>query len=163
MAVLVLGLVGIVAFSNEFGRARPTGAYWGYVPPPVLTNGCYPLPDGVTFDFPHQVRTDDEEDGRRHLVLQYDLIDEETARRQLIRAFTREGFKRIPGDQIRLSRSDAKKVLATVTPLDVPDDATVRGTIELDLPVTERASDDPQCRDPYVTKRFPDGFLEVDE
>lgn len=163
MAALVLGLVVIVAFSNEFGRARPTGAYWGSVPPPVLTNGCYPLPHGVTFDFPHQVRTDGDVDGRRRLVLQYDLIDEETARRELVRAFTREGFRRIPGEQIRLSRSDARRVTATVTPLDVPDDATVRGTIELDLPVADRASGDPHCRDPYLTKRFPDGFLEVDE
>jgi hypothetical protein len=162
VGLLVAALVAIVAFSNQFGRAQPTGAYRSYVPPPVLTNGCFPLPSGVELDFPHQVRTDGNEGARRVIVLQYDLIDEDEARHQLVRSFTRAGFRRLPGEELRFNRGDIGRVHATVTPLDVDDEALVRGTIELDLPATARALDDPHCRDPYVTKRFPDSFFEVD-
>jgi hypothetical protein len=163
VAALVAGLIVIVAFSNEFGRADPTGKYRSYVPPPVLTNGCYPMPEGVVLDFPHQVRRDDDVRGRRRLVLQFDLIDADTARKKLVRAFTDAGFRRVPGEGVLLERRGVGRVAADVSALDVADDSIVRGTIQLNLPATPRAFDDPFCRDPYITKRFPKGFLEVDE
>ena len=160
VGALVVGLLVIVVFSNEFGRAEPTGHYRSYVPPPVLTNGCYPFPDRVELDFPHQVRTDGDDAGRRHVLLQFDLIDAETAREKLVSAFTDGGFRQLPGEQLRFERRDTGVVNATVSALDVPDDSVVRGTITLDLPAVQRTYDDPFCRDPYITKRFPQGLLE---
>ncbi len=161
-ALLIAGLVVICAFSNEFGRAQPTARYAGIAPPPVLTNGCYPLPSGLELDFPHQVRRDDDEDARRLIRLQYDLIDEDAARERLVAAFKEAGFRKLPGDELRFNSRDVGRVNATITPLDVDEDSFVRGTIELDLPAIPRAYDDPICRDPYVTKRFPDSFFEVE-
>ncbi len=52
----------IAAFSNSFGRAEPTGNYRPPLAPAALDTGCYPLPDGVEFDFPFQVRRDGDVD-----------------------------------------------------------------------------------------------------
>ena len=38
---------------------------------------------------------------------------------------------------------------------DVAPDAIVRGTVVLRLPMVALSNDDPECRDPATTKRFP--------
>jgi hypothetical protein len=166
--LLVVGVV-LVALSPSFGRADPTGAYRPPLPPDALTNGCYPLPDGVKLDFPYQVRRDGDSGGRRHLVLQYDLIDQEDAVAALERSFEAGGFTNDPDPVIIkvgppsagtvavvLEKPGAGTVFGTVTPLSpLKKDQIVRGTITLDLPAEKAQSSAPVCSDVTSTKRFP--------
>lgn len=163
LAVVVVLLV--VALSPSFGRAEPTGNYRPDLAPAALDTGCYPLPEGLTLDFPYQVRTDGDVivDGeqRRELRLQYDLVGAEEVVESLTASFLDAGFTAVAptGDVLEFERADAGSVTATVTPLaDVPEDSIVRGTVVFDLPSVPLASDDPICDDPYATKRFPESY-----
>lgn len=142
----------LVVLSPSFGRAEPTGEYRPPLPPDALTNGCYPLPEGVRFDFSYQVRSDGDLGGRRHLVLQYNLIDRDEAVEAVTAAFTAAGFS--DRGSLRLEKGDVV-VSGRAYPMDpLAEDQIVRGTVELDLPVVERQSDDPVCSDVESTKRF---------
>lgn len=161
---VVVALV-LVALSPSFGRAEPTGNYRPELPPDALTNGCYPLPDGLTLDFPYQVRTDEDVtvDGeqRRHLRVQYDVVDAPEVVESLTASFLDAGFSTVTAtaDELAFERTDTGVVTATVTPLDgITEESIVRGTVVLDLPSIPVASDDPVCDDPYSTKRFPDSY-----
>lgn len=163
LAVLVVLLV--VALSPSFGRAEPTGSYRPDLPPDALTTGCYPLPEGLTLDFPYQVRTDGDVavggEQRRELRVQYDLVDADEVVESLTASFLDAGFTTVTatGDVLEFERADAGSVTATVTPLDdVSEDSIVRGTVVFDLPSVPLASDDPICDDPYATKRFPESY-----
>lgn len=167
-ALCVLSVV-LVALSPSFGRAEPTGEYRPPLPPDALTNGCYPLPDGVRFDFSYQVRTDGDVGGHRHLVIQYNLIDLDEAVTAVTGAFAAAGFREVisvdstvdadgrPVDDqesFALMKGDSV-VSGFAYPMDpLTDDQIVRGTIELTLPVVERQSDAPVCSDVESTKRF---------
>jgi hypothetical protein len=143
MAVLATLLIG-----PHVGLAEPSGSYRPVLPADALASGCYPLPRGLTIDFPYQVRSDGDVGtaSRRHrrLVLQYDLVDPLTARIRIAAALRRAGLP---------------QRAATVTAYPrVPGDSVVRGEIVLRLPVAARSTDvaDPAaCRDPFTTKRFP--------
>jgi hypothetical protein len=138
VAVAVLAVV----VSPALGRAAPTGNYRPPLPPDTIELGCYPLPRGLTLDFPYQVRSDGDVDDRRVLTLHWDELDATEVRRLLAAALDRAGLPRRA---------------ATVTPFpDLPPDAIVRGTVVLRLPVAPLASGDPACTDPLTTKRFPD-------
>ena len=132
--------VALVLLSGSFGRAHPTGSYRPDLPPAALTNGCWPLPGGVVLDFPHQVRTDGEvgDPPRRHLVLQFDEIDADTARDLVEEAFRSAGFvQSSPAGSERLAfeKPGVGAVTAEVTPLPgAGEEYVVRGTIVLDLP-----------------------------
>lgn len=161
---VVVGLV-LVALSPSFGRAEPTGSYRPELPPDALTNGCYPLPDGLTLDFPYQVRSDGDVtvagEPRRELRVQYDVVDAAEVVESLTASFLDAGFTEAtePGAELAFERADTGTVTATVTPLEgVPADSIVRGTVVLDLPSIPVASDDAVCDDPYSTKRFPDSY-----
>lgn len=169
IAALSVLAVTLVALSPSFGRAEPTGEYRPPLPPDALTNGCYPLPDGVRFDFSYQVRSDGDADGRRTLVVQYNLIDLDEAVTAVTRAFSDAGFREIvsldstvdtDGRPIDDQRSFALMKGSSVVsgfayPMDpLTDDQLVRGTIQLDLPVVARQSDAPVCSDVESTKRF---------
>jgi len=135
--------VVVVALSPRFGRAEPTADYRPPVPADALANGCYPLPAGLRFDFPYQVRSDaDVATPRPHrrLVLQYDERDAATVRRML---------------GAELSAAGLPAGAAVVTPLDgVPAGSIVRGTVVLTLPqVADQRPADPTCADPASTKR----------
>ncbi|MFA6298183.1 MAG: hypothetical protein WC642_03395 [Nocardioides sp.] len=165
IGLVVVVVVVLVALSPTFGRAEPTGSYRPVLDPDALTNGCYPLPDGVTLDFPYQVRTDGDVtvDGeqRRELRVQYDVVDADEVVESLTASFRDAGFttETDSGDELVFERADTGTVTATVAPLeDVPDDSIVRGTVVFDLPSIPVASDDPVCDDPYSTKRFPDSY-----
>jgi hypothetical protein len=141
--IVVAATLAVVAIliSPALGRAEPTNNYRPALPPDPIALGCYPLPRGLTLDFPYQVRSDGNVGGRRVLTLQWDELDAAAVRRLLGAALHRAGLPR---------RS------ATVTPFsDVAPDAIVRGTVVLRLPVVALANDDPECRDPVATKRFP--------
>jgi len=141
--IVVAAIVAVAAIlvSPALGRAVPTNNYRPALPPDPIALGCYPLPRGLTLDFPYQVRSDGNDGGRRILTLQWDLLDAAAVRRQLGAALDRAGLPR---------RS------ATVTPFpDLAPDAIVRGTVVLRLPVAALANDDPACHDPATTKRFP--------
>jgi len=159
----------LVALSPTFGRAQPTGAYRPLLPPDALTNGCYPLPAGVSLDFDYQVRRDGNvtlagEGRRRRLELQYDLIDINAAAAALTESFVRAGFHadHVPTDptasasrRVRLAKKGVGTVNAVLTPLSpLRSGQIVRGSIVLDLPVAVRASNAPVCSDPASTKRF---------
>lgn len=161
---VLLALV-LVALSPQFGRAEPTGSYRPVLAPPALDTGCYPLPEGLTLDFPYQVRSDGDVvvDGetRRELLLQYDLVDAPEVRSSLTASFVEAGFtpEAGSGDALVFTRPDVGVVSAEVEQLaGIPEDATVRGTVRLDLPSIPVASDDPICEDPYATKRFPESY-----
>lgn len=161
---VVVALV-LVALSPSFGRAEPTGNYRPDLPPDALTNGCYPLPDGLELDFPYQVRTDGDVtiDGeqRRELKVQYDLVDAPEVAESLTESFLEAGFTTVTAteDELAFERADTGTVTATVTPLEgITEESIVRGTVVFDLPSTPVASDDPVCDDPYSTKRFPDSY-----
>ena len=141
LAALVLAVLAIV-LSPALGRAQPTGNYRPPLPPDTIQLGCYPLPHGFTIDFPYQVRTDGDVHGQRVLTLHWDELDAAEVRRRLHAALRRAGLPRRA---------------AAVTPFpDLPADAIVRGIVVLRLPVVPLSSDDPACRDPQTTKRFPD-------
>jgi hypothetical protein len=162
-AVVVLGgavAVLLVLLSPSFGRAEPTGRYRPPLPPDALTNGCYPLPDGLTVDFPYQVRTDEDLAERpvRRLVLQYDRIDAAEAQQRLSEALTRAGFApSVPSRPgvLRFAKPGTGQVEAVIAPIPrVTADDLVQGTVELILPVAQLQSDSPDCLDPFSTKRF---------
>lgn len=151
------GALVLVLVSSAFGRAEPTGNYRPPLSPDALTNGCYPLADGIELDFPAQVRHDGDVETatgqRRVLTLHWDLLDVDELETALDRSMTAAGYTR--SGLLAWTKGD-HRVSATVTELpDLPDDSLVRGTVVLDLPVTPLASDDPVCQDPYSTKRFP--------
>ena len=90
------GLAGVlVILSPSLGRAAPSGRYRPLLPADALDNGCYPLPPGVSIDFPYQVRTDVDLYLRplRRLVLQYDEVEAVAVRDSLIATFMRAGFR----------------------------------------------------------------------
>lgn len=164
IGLVVLALL-VVAFSRSFGRAETIGSYRPELPAPALDNGCWPLPDGLSFDFAYQVRTDGDVAApggdRRHLVMQYDLVDAPEAAAALTASFEQAGFvagqSAEPGHLVFVKRGFGA-VDATVTPLPgIAADSIVRGTIVLDLPATPSAADpsNPWCDNPYSTKRFP--------
>lgn len=141
--MVVAAALAIIAvlISPALGRAEPTSNYRPPLPPDTIELGCYPLPRGLTLDFPYQVRSDGDVGGRRVLTLHWDELDAPVVRRRLDAALERAGLPRRA---------------ATVTPFpDLPADAIVRGTVVLRLPVVPLASDDPACSDPATTKRFP--------
>jgi hypothetical protein len=141
--VVVLAVLAVTAVlvSPALGRAQPSSSYRPDLPADPIELGCYPLPRGLTLDFPYQVRTDGDLGGRRLLTLHWDELDAAEVRRRLDAALDRAG---LPRDT------------ATVTPFpDLAPDAIVRGTVVLRLPVARLTSDDPQCQDPATTKRFP--------
>ena len=154
----------LVVLSPSFGRAHPTGNYRPDLPPAALNTGCFPLPAGLVLPFAHQVRTDGDVDTpggpRRRLVVQFDLVDADTARAALYEAFVAAGFARVPGppEQATFSRPSTGPVGVTVTALDVAPDVVVQGYVVLDLPSIPVASQDPVCDDPYATKRFPPSY-----
>lgn len=136
--VVVAVAVVAVLVSPALGRAVPSGTYRPDLPPDTIELGCYPLPRGLSLDFPYQVRSDGDVGGRRVLTLQWDEISADEVRRRLHLALARAGLPR------RTAR---------VTPYD--DHAIVRGTVVLRLPVARLRNDDPACLDPTTTKRFP--------
>lgn len=143
--VVTVVAVVVIALSPHAGRADPTAHYRPPVPPDALTNGCYPLPQGLRLDFPYQVRQDgpDPADaGKRRLVVQYDEIGDRHVRELLDGALAHAG---LPSSS------------AVVTPLPGrADDSIVRGTIVLTLPaVANQRPSDPVCSDPASTKRQP--------
>jgi len=159
-------VVILVATSNLYGRAEPTGRYRPELPADALATGCYPLPSGVRFDFPYQVRSDEDlSGGRRHLHLQFDAIDPTTAREELTAAFASAGFSPSPAqdpdtDLVLIRDVPGRSpvtVGVTVRPISgVTPDSVVRGTIDLDLPSVPLSSAAAVCADPASTKRFTD-------
>ena len=153
----------LVVLSRSFGRAQTLGSYRPELPPPALSNGCYPLPPGVTFGFPFQVRTDGDvstpHGERRALLMQFDVISVDAARAQVWAAFIAAGFSERPApdaDGLAFHRAPDGVVTAEFAALaDVPEDSIVRGTIALNLPVVPAASTAPVCDETYSTKRFP--------
>lgn len=160
IGLVVATVVTVVALSPSFGRAHPTANYRPPLAPAALDNGCFPLPDGVRLDFPYQVRSDgDVETGRvsrRHLLLQFDEIDVDDAVAEVAASFGRAGFDVVSSEPVlRFRKPGVGRVRAVVQPLpDVTPDSLVRGTVALDLPTIEVQSDDPECSNPYSTKRF---------
>lgn len=140
LGIAAAGVIAVVALliSPALGRAVPSGAYRPDLPPDTIKLGCYPLPHGLTLDFPYQVRSDGNVRGHRVLTLQWDQLDPADVRKRLGAALSRAGLPRRA---------------ATVTPYDGR--AIVRGAIVLHLPVVRLSSDAPACRDPDTTKRFP--------
>lgn len=162
LAVLVvLALVGATQ-----GRAEPTGNYRPELAADPLEVGCYPLPEGLVLDFPYVVRRDgDATTGsgpRRHLVLHWSLLELDEVRERLDAALVEVGFATdVEADGTRLAAhrvetgGELSVVEAHFAELDNPaPDPIVRGVLELALPVTERASTDPDCDNSFVTKRF---------
>lgn len=162
---MILVALVLIAFSNSFGRAEPTGRYRPLLPPAALETGCYPLPPGVKLDFSFQVRADGDVETasgpRRELEIQYNLIGEEELRAELLHTFTRAEFEVVRDEPLsgEVTRAGTGPVSWVIRPLDVADDVTVQGSIVFDLPVVERQSDSPVCDDPFATKRFPETFL----
>jgi hypothetical protein len=143
VGVLTVAVVAILV-SPALGRSAPTGSYRPALPPDTIELGCYPLPRGLTFDFPYQVRSDGDVRGRRVLTLHYDELEASEVRRRL---------------GVALDRAGLPRRAATVTAFpDLPADAIVRGTVVLRLPVAPLSSTDPACADPRTTKRFPPGW-----
>ncbi len=139
-----IAVVVAILISPALGRAEPTDNYRPPLPPDPIELGCYPLPPGLTLDFPYQVRSDGDVAGHRLLILQWDELAAADVRRMLGAALHRAGLPRRA---------------VTVTPFpDVAPDAIVRGSVVLRLPVVALASDDPACADPATTKRFPDDW-----
>lgn len=163
--MVILAAVLIVAFSNSFGRAEPTGNYRPPLPPVTLDTGCYPLPEGVHFDFSYQTRRDGDVETkrgiRRVLRIQWNLVDLEQARRNVLTAFTDAGFTLVSeeGNEVRVTRQDVGEVRWRLDPLDVADDVVVRGWVVFDLPGIARQSDAAICGYPSVTKRFREDLL----
>ena len=163
MALLLTGVaVALVMLSGSLGRAHPTGSYRPDLPPDALTNGCWPLPAGVRLDFPYQVRTDGDvgHPARRRLVLQFDLVDPDTARSEVGQAFRSAGFAQVSSSDtgpLVFERPGLGRVSAEVTPLAGAEELVVRGTIVLDLPASAPLSVEPVCDQASSTKRFAAG------
>lgn len=150
---LGVGAVVLVVVSPAFGRAEPTGNYRPSLSPDALTNGCYPLADGIVLDFPYQVRHDGDVDGHRELVLHWDELTPAELEADLDRSLTSAGYT--ADGELAWTKGD-HRVEASVTELpDLPEDSIVRGLLTLELPSTPLSSDDEVCDDPYSTKRFP--------
>jgi hypothetical protein len=162
-----LVLVILAAAGQSIGRAEPTGNYRPELVDDTLRLGCYPLPDGVSLDFPYVVRRDGDvvtsSGERRSLVLHWSLLDLDEVRERLRDTFGRAGFE--VGDQdgttsaLTMTRPEpgdgVTRVAARLMELDNPSpDPIVRGVLELDLPVVALSSKDPLCTNPFVTKRF---------
>lgn len=153
------------AFSNEFGRAEPTGRYRPELPPRTLDLPCFPLPDGARLDeLEAVVRWDGDVtiDGvpRRRMVLHYLETDLAGARETIVAAFTAAGFTVVPvprpqPDHVTLTDAGGDYVVVDLAAFDVPEETVVKGEATLDLPVQQLASDDPWCANWYATKRFP--------
>ncbi|WP_244931530.1 hypothetical protein [Nocardioides sp. W7] len=151
------GALVLVLVSSAFGRAEPTGIYRPLLGPDALTNGCYPLVDGIELDFPYQVRSDGDRpasDGvRRQVVLQWDELDTDELEAALDRSVQAAGYQAV--GPLAWAKGE-HRIAATVTEVpDLPEDSIVRGRVVLDLPATPLSSTDPVCADPYSTKRFP--------
>ncbi|GAA5155467.1 hypothetical protein GCM10023340_40800 [Nocardioides marinquilinus] len=144
IAVAVVVGVALVLVSPLFGRAAVTGMYRPVLPGDGLTSGCYPLPGGAQLDFPYVLRSDsdvlDAHGLHRRVVLHYDRVDGAEAVARAEAAFEAAGV----ADRVGVSARD----------FDVPDDYVIRGEMVLDLPLTGRESDDPDCENLFVTKRF---------
>lgn len=159
---LTAAVLALIVVSGSFGRAHPTGSYRPDLPPAALSNGCWPLPAGVVFDFPHQVRTDAElgDPPRRRLVLQFDVVDADVARRLVGEAFVSAGFDRgvaADPEQLVFDKAGVGPVTAEVAPLPGAEQFVVRGTVVLDLPTSEPEEPSPVCDQPFSTKRFGPG------
>lgn len=158
--VAILAAVLIVAFSNSFGRAEPTGNYRPPLLPAALDTGCYPLPDGVDFDFSFQVRRDGDRQTdagiRRELRIQWNLVGLEQARKDVLAAFTDAGFTVVRDEEraATVRRADVGEVSWRLSPLDVSEESIVQGWVVFDLPAVARQSDAEECGWPSVTKRF---------
>jgi hypothetical protein len=146
--------LGVVVASPLFGTADPTGAFRPPVTTPRLAGACSPLPDGVTLDFAHQVRSDHRErDGdaqRRAIRLQFDLIDVDEAESEVETELVAAGFREqaaVDGRFRFFRRDDYGVVGLAVEPLweDRPD-AIVRGVMRLKLPVTTYQDEPSRCR-----------------
>lgn len=141
-------VVALLLVGPHVGRAEPSGNYRPLLPADAIASGCYPLPTGMTIDFPYQVRSDGDVNGphgrHRRLVLQYDEIDAAAARQRITTALRRAG---LPADA------------AAVTSYPrIPASSVVRGQIVLTLPSVAQQSNVPdpaQCDNPFSTKRFP--------
>jgi hypothetical protein len=146
--------LGVVVASPLFGTAHPTGAFRAPVTTPQLAGACSPLPDGVTLDFAHQVRSDrregNGEGGRRAIRVQVDLIDVDEVEREVEADLVAVGFReQAAGDgTYRYFRRDDYGVVGlAVEPLwDDRADAIVRGVLRLKLPVTTYQDEPPRCR-----------------
>jgi hypothetical protein len=161
LAVLVvLALVGATQ-----GRAEPTGNYRPELAADPLEVGCFPLPEGLELDFPYVVRTDGDvgagDQARRHLVLHWSLLDRAEVRDRLAAALIEAGYATetttdgLVARRAGAGEEEAGRVEVRLTELANPaPDPIVRGVVELDLPTAERASADPDCDNPFVTKRF---------
>jgi hypothetical protein len=155
--------IGLIAFSGHFGRAHPVDNYRPALPPAALSTGCWPLPAGLRFTFPFQVRTDGDTTGaegqRRHLLMQFDLISLDEARTRVRQDFVAAGFTPRTGpsaDTLRFHKPGVGPVAATLAAFDgVTADSIVQGTIALDLPSIRVQSSAPVCSQPSATKRFP--------
>lgn len=164
--ILLVIVILAVAFSNEFGRAEPTGRYRPELPPPTLTLACYPLPGDATLDFGAVVRTDGDVtlDGvpRRQMVLHYLDLDVAGVRAALVEAFTEAGYVETGASAgagsattVTMTGPNGAYLVFDIEAFDVPEETVVKGEVTLDLPVQELASDDPWCSNWYATKRFP--------
>jgi|GEM_PF-1370912 len=168
-AALLLALVVASALGSSFGRADPTGSYRPELVGDTIKDGCYPLPGGAQLGFPYVVRTDGDvvgaEGPRRHLVLHWSEVDRDEVVAGLESAFAEVGLTdatRSDDGTLTLAGTvdgTPVEVRATLTDIDNPSpDPIVRGRVELDLPVAERAPDAPAtCDDKFTTKRFPTG------
>lgn len=145
-------LLVLLLVSPHVGRAEPSGHYRPVLPADALRSGCYPLPAGLTIDFPYQVRRDGDVTGpggrqQRRLVIQYDEIDRATAQQRITAALLRAGLP-------------AGSASVTAYPR-IPADSIVRGQIVLTLPRVAQQVDVPdpaQCANPFATKRFPSSW-----
>lgn len=161
VVLLALGLVGATQ-----DRAEPTGNYRPELAADPLEVGCYPLPDGLVLDFPYVVRRDGDAltgaGPRRHLVVHWSLLELDEVRQRLDAALVEAGFATdVEADGTRLAAhrvetgGELSVVEARFDGIDNPaPDPIVRGVLELELPVAERASTDPDCDNSFVTKRF---------
>lgn len=168
-AGLLALLLVLSALGSSFGRADPTGSYRPELVGDTIKDGCYPLPGGAQLPFPYVVRTDGDvetADGpRRHLVLHWSNVDRAEVLDGLEAAFAEVGLTdatREGDDVLTLAGTvdgEPVEVRAELTDLDNPaPEPIVRGRVELDLPVAERAADAPAtCDDKFTTKRFPAG------
>lgn len=152
------------AFSNELGRAEPTGRYRPELPPRTLDLPCFPLPEGARLDdLEAVVRWDGDVtiDGvpRRRMVLHFLDTDLAGARETIVAAFIAAGFTEVPvgqrPDHATLTDHSGDYVVVELRAFDVPAETVVKGEATLDLPVQQLASDDPWCANWYATKRFP--------
>lgn len=147
--LLVAVALAVVLLSPRFGRAVTVHNYRPDLPPDSLAS-CWPLPDGLVLPFEHQVRSDrlvgPPGERRRELLVQFDRIDPDAARRRL------EAAVRESGARVRF----------VVRPLPIPPTAAeryvVRGSVLLDLPPTQPSTEG-DCASPYTTKDFPPGLV----